>query len=131
MRWLFSGLIDAIHGLAMAHRRPCLWVRLLRKEANMALVYSVTAGAPVDGDVVSRELTTVVGGEVVSTKFFAGSDVLLGEVSVPQDSAVVLTLVDIDDAGNRSQAAVVEFTATDSIAPAQPGSFGVSLVREE
>jgi hypothetical protein len=97
----------------------------------MALVYSVTAGAPVDGDVVSRELTTVVGGEVVSTKFFPGSDVLLGEVSVPQDSQVVLTLVDIDDAGNRSQAAVVEFTATDSIAPAQPGSFGVSLVREE
>ena len=131
MRWLVGGLIDAIHGLSMAHRRPCLWVRLSRKEANMALVYSVTAGAPVDGDVVSRELTTVVGGEVVSTKFFAGSDVLLGEVSVPQDSQVVLTLVDIDDAGNRSQPAVVEFTATDTIAPAQPGSFGVSLVREE
>jgi hypothetical protein len=97
----------------------------------MALVFQVTAGAPVDGDVVSRELTTVVGGEVVSTKEFAGSDVLLGEISVPQDAEVVLTLVDIDDAGNRSQPAVVEFTATDTISPSQPGSFGVSLVREE
>lgn len=97
----------------------------------MALVYAVTAGAPVDGDVVSRELTVVVGGEVVSTTAFGGGDTSLGEISVPQDAAVTLTLVDIDDAGNRSQPAVVEFAATDTIAPAQPGSFGVSLVREE
>ena len=97
----------------------------------MGLVYAVTAGVPVDRDVVSRELTVVVGGEVVETKSFAGSDVLLGEVSVPQDAAVVLTLVDVDDAGNRSQPAVVEFIAKDTIAPVQPGAFGVSLVREE
>ena len=97
----------------------------------MALVYAVTAGAPVDKDVVARELTVVVDGNVVSTEAFNGDDTDLGEIKVPQDSKVTLTLVDVDDSNNRSQPAIVEFTATDTIPPSAPGSFGVSLSREE
>lgn len=132
MRFVFGGIIDAIRSLAIACRQPCLWVRLVTKESNtMALVYAVTAGQPVDSDVVARELTVVVDGAVVSTESFNGDETNLGEVKVPQDSSVVLTLVDIDDANNRSQPATVEFKATDTIAPAAPGSFGVTLSREE
>jgi hypothetical protein len=140
MNWLFGGLsreiaslTGAIRGLAMSHRRPVFWVRLSLKEPNsMALVYSVSAGAPVDADVTSRELTVVVNGEKIGEPVsFDGSAVELGEIKVSQNASVLITLVDVDDAGNRSQPATFEFTATDTIAPAQPGSFGVALVREE
>ena len=97
----------------------------------MALVYSVSAGSAVDADVTTRELTVVVNGEQVAQNTFPGSETALGEVVVPQGGNVTLTLVDIDDAGNRSQPATVEFVAADTIPPAQPGSFGVTLVREE
>lgn len=131
MRFVFGGIIDAIRSLAIACRQPCLWVRVVTKESDMALVYAVTAGQPVDSDVVARELTVVVDGAVVSTESFNGDETDLGEIKVPQDSSVVLTLIDIDDANNRSQPATVEFKATDTIAPAAPGSFGVTLSREE
>lgn len=98
----------------------------------MALVYSVSAGAPVDADVTVRELLVTVNGEQLGEPvMFNGSATSLGEVRVEQNSVVSLTLVDIDDAGNRSQPATIEFTATDTIPPAQPGSFGVTLAREE
>lgn len=98
----------------------------------MALIYTVTAGAPVDRDVVARELTVIVNGEASGEpRTYPGSATDLGEVRVEQDANVVLALVDVDDAGNRSQPATVEFTATDTIPPAQPGAFGVQLVREQ
>jgi len=97
----------------------------------MALIYSVSAGAPVDKDVTSRELSVTVNGNSTPTATFPGDATDLGNVSVEQGSSVVMTLVDIDDAGNRSQPASVEFVAADTIPPAQPGEFGVTLVREE
>lgn len=69
----------------------------------MGLVYAVTAGPAVDSDVVSRRLSVTVGGETTTTSFSADST-SFGEVTVPQDAAVVLTLVDVDDAGNVSPA---------------------------
>ena len=97
----------------------------------MALVYTVSAGPAVDADVTGRQLTVMVNGEVISTVELSGSATDLGEFKVEQNSNVSLSLVDIDDAGNRSQPAVLEFVATDTIPPAQPGSFGVTLAREE
>lgn len=97
----------------------------------MALIYSVSSGAPVDGDVVSRELTVSINGSPASTATFGPGETSLGEITANQGDAVVVSLVDIDDAGNRSDAAVLEFAAADTIAPAQPGLLGVTLVREE
>lgn len=97
----------------------------------MALVYSVSAGPVVDHDVVARRLTVTVDGVADVLPDFPADTTLFGEViTVPQDASVVLTLVDIDDAGNASEPAFVEFVALDTIPPAQPGSFGVTLVRE-
>jgi hypothetical protein len=97
----------------------------------MALVYSVSAGPAVDADVVSRELTVAVNGEQISRVSFPKETTDFGEIKVAQDSNVSVALVDIDDAGNRSQPALREFVATDTIPPAAPGEIGVSLLRED
>lgn len=98
----------------------------------MALVYSVSAAPVVDADVVARRLTVTVNGELADAipDFSADTTTFVEAVTVPQDANVVLTLVDVDDAGNVSEPAVLEFVATDTIPPAKPGEFSVTLVRE-
>lgn len=96
----------------------------------MALVYGVTVGPTVDHDVVARRLSITIDGVQVDVADWPADSTSLGEVTVPQGSNVVLTLVDVDDAGNASEPAVVEFTAVDTIPPAKPGEFGVSVLRE-
>lgn len=102
----------------------------LRGENNM-LVYNVTAGATVDKDVAERRLTVMVNGEVKETKPFSPDTTSFGELTFADNDSVVLSLVDIDDAGNVSSPATVEFVALDTVAPAQPGEFGVSFIRED
>lgn len=97
----------------------------------MALVYSVTAAPPVDADVVARRLTVTVDGTAFDPKEYTASTTRFDDVSVEQGSQVILALSDVDDAGNVSEPAVLEFEATDTIPPAKPGEFGVTLVREE
>lgn len=96
------------------------------------LTYRVSVGPVVDADVVERQLVVAVDGvaSVDEFKTFPADATNLGEVSVPQGASVLLTLVDVDDAGNRSEPAVLEFVAVDTLPPAQPGSFGVTLVSE-
>ena len=95
------------------------------------LVYSVSAASPTATDVVERRLTVEYAGSEPVTKTYGPSDTTLGEIVVPQDAEVTLTLVDVDDVGNTSEPAVVTFTAVDTIAPAKPGELGVTLLREE
>ncbi len=96
------------------------------------LVYKVSVGPVVDKDVVERQLVVAVNGvEVDETTTFSADSTDLGEIRVKQDDKVLLTLVDVDDAGNRSEPAVFEFVAVDTLPPAQPGAFGVTLVAEE
>lgn len=104
---------------------------LYREESFMALVYNVTAGPVVDKDVAERRLSVTVNGEVRSTSPYPADTTSFGELSFSDNDSVVLTLVDVDDAGNVSTPAVVEFVAADTVAPVTPGEFGVSFVREE
>lgn len=106
------------------------YVRTIKKGDTMGLVYEVTCAAPVDADVVERRLTVSVNGEVVSTDVYDGSVVSFGERVFTQNDNIVLNLVDVDDAGNVSEPAVVEFVANDTIPPSVPG-LSVALVREE
>lgn len=96
------------------------------------LTYIVSVGPVVDADVVSRELSVFVDGAETAREIrsYPADATGLGTVLVTQGSAVVLKLVDVDDAGNRSEPAVLEFTATDTLAPAVPGGLGVTLVNE-
>lgn len=94
------------------------------------LTYQVTVGAPVDHDVVSRQLTIVVDGVSEGTKFFDGFATDLGVVEVPQDAQVVLSVMDVDDAGNYSEPATIEFVASDTLRPSAPSAVNVVLVSE-
>lgn len=95
------------------------------------LVYAVSAAAPVDSDVVERRLTVEINGGEAATTAFPGEATDLGEVKADRDASVLLSLVDVDGDGNVSEPATFSFVATDTIAPSQPGSFGVSLLRQE
>lgn len=95
------------------------------------LTYAVSAAPVVDGDVVSRELSVVINGLEQPVVSFPGYAVDLGTVEVPQDSEVVLRLVDVDDAGNRSEPAEMIFVAVDTLSPVAPGALGVALVSEK
>lgn len=132
--WFFGSSAAQLRRLALKMSGPPYGIRLsliAQEPSEMALVYTVSAGPAVDSDVVARRLTVLVNGEILSSTEHDGSTTTFGEIKVAQDSSVVVTLVDIDDAGNESQPGVIEFTATDTIAPSQPGSLGVTLVREE
>jgi len=96
------------------------------------LVYRVSVDAAA-GDVVERLLTVTVDGQedAAAAKTFEPSATDLGTVRVPQDAEVVLSLVDVDDVGNKSEPAVLSFTAKDTVPPPAPGGFGVALVGEE
>lgn len=94
------------------------------------LTYKLTAAPVVDSDVVTRELRLVVNDAEPVVREFSASETDLGTVDVPQGANVVLQLVDVDDAGNRSEPAVVEFVAADTLPPSQPG-LGVELVAEK
>jgi len=94
------------------------------------LTYAVSAAPAVESDVVVRELSVIINGVEQAVVSFPGYTLDLGEVDVPQDADVVLRLVDVDDAGNRSDPAEMYFTAVDTLPPSVPGGLNVSLVAE-
>lgn len=106
------------------------YVRKEKGVNNMSLVYEITCAAPVDADVIERRLTITVNGEVVSTDIYTASSINLGEKSFVEGDNVKLSLVDVDDVGNMSEPAIVEFVAADTLPPSTP-SIGIVLVREE
>lgn len=97
------------------------------------LTYKVSAAPVVDADVVERQMILVLNDDHAAPvlRLFTREQTDLGTIDVPQDAKVLLTLVDVDDAGNRSEPAVLEFVATDTLPPAQPGGLGVALVAEK
>lgn len=96
------------------------------------LTYVINAAAPVDGDVVQREMLVTISGDTNSatTTVWPGHAVDLGSVSAPQDATVTISLVDVDDAGNRSVPYTLSFVAADTIPPSAPGAVMVTLVGE-
>ena len=129
---LFSRHLDLLQKSIMQNIYPISFkCNFLNREVNNMLVYSVTAGAVVDKDVAERRLSVTVNGEVRETKPFSSDTTNFGELVFADNDNVVLSLVDVDDAGNVSSPAVVEFVALDTVPPVAPGEFGVSFVREE
>lgn len=82
-------------------------------------------------DVVRRELTVNFADgsqDVIELAADAtSSDTLKGD----QDSEISVALVDIDDAGNRSEPSLAAFELLDTVAPPAPGELGLSIVGEE
>jgi len=81
-------------------------------------------------DIAHRRLKVIVNGEEkddapipLEVKAFEG-------LTIEQDAEVTLQLRNVDDSGNQSEPSVFEFKAVDNVAPAAPGSFGVTCVGE-
>jgi hypothetical protein len=100
-------------------------------EDNGMLRYQLVAPEPGAPDVISRELTiTVNGTEDQVLEFAHPGDT--PQFTVDDNAEVALTLIDTDDAGNRSTPSpTYTFTATDSVAPPAPGALGVQALGEE
>lgn len=107
-------------------RPQSLNVSLTSEESNM-LKYTVAFPAPTDNDVISNELTVTIAGESVAESKPSGQDF---EFTCEQDVAVKLEARFIDDAGNRSEAYVYEFTTADTLAPDAPAGLTVALIEE-
>jgi hypothetical protein len=100
-----------------------------RKTVPNQLTYSIVAAPPSDADVVERILTVTIDGDS-SAKPYPGDTSKFDDLTVQQDANVILSLVDVDDAGNRSGATSVTFVAADTIPPSDPSGLGVTLVGE-
>ena len=74
-----------------------------------------------DADVVSRELSVQVGDMPPDVRALPTDATEAADYSGPQDAPIKLSLVDIDDAGNRSEASTLEAKLVDVFPPATPG----------
>lgn len=102
-----------------------------RKVRDMSLIqFKVVLPPVVDPDVVGRELTVQVGDGVPEVEAIDNEALEAVGFEGPQDSAVKLSLVNIDDAGNRSVPSVLEAVLLDTIAPAQPGDMAIVAIGE-
>lgn len=129
--WPLTRIERTLRAILRKQTRPVGFHFRLKERIREMLVYSLTCAPAVDADVITRKLTITVNGEGRNPVQFPASFTNLGEFAFADDDNVVLTLCDVDDAGNASEPAVLEFVAKDTIAPAKPGEFGVTLVREE
>jgi hypothetical protein len=104
----------------------------VRSEEPMSvLVFSLSlppAGAP---DVVKRELSIKIGDAAPTVTELDGGQVLVEGLRGPQDAALEVSLIDIDDAGNRSEARVQQFALKDTVAPPEPGEMSLKVTGEE
>lgn len=82
-----------------------------------------------DDDVVRRELTVDIDGTVFIAT--GNHDALELSIEAKVNAKVKLSLVDIDDVGNRSEASEpYEFTVSDTVAPHKPGMLKLGQAEE-
>lgn len=91
----------------------------------------VVAVPAAEGDVVRRSLAVTLPDGSVQTSQLAGKDAAeSAEFEVDQDSVVKVSCINVDDAGNESEAREQEFVVRDTIAPAAPGELGIRVTGE-
>ncbi len=88
---------------------------------------------PENGDVASGELTVKIGNNLTLNRTFSPSDSLLVDEAFvgDQNAPVQLSIIYIDDAGNRSaNPGVFEGVLLDTMPPADPGAPGLVITGE-
>ncbi len=98
--------------------------------AKFGIVFALpTPGA---SDVAQRELTvTVNGGDPPLVQTMQGAVLVSDEMVFTDADELSVTLVDIDEHGNRSQpSAAFSYSVVDDVPPPQPGDLGVSAKRQ-
>lgn len=85
---------------------------------------------PPGADVVSRNLSVFVNGSLQQVVSCGPMDSAFPPVSVPQGANIRFEVTNVDDGGNSSPPATLDFTATDTIPPPQPTGVSFNLVSE-
>jgi len=106
-----------------------LFLVITRKVSRM-LQFKLVLPAPTVSDVVSRELSVKVGEAEAVVKTVDAVTTEVDGFEGADNAAVAVSLIDVDDAGNRSPAREQTFTLADTIAPPQPGEIGLAVVSE-
>jgi len=98
---------------------------------DMAILFDVSLPPPGATDVVSRELFLTIDGAIVEVPLLPGNATIASGFQGPQGATVGATLVDIDDAGNRSEPSPkLVATLQDTIPPPAPGELGLIVTGE-
>lgn len=91
------------------------------------LIYNLTAAKPEDSDVVSRQLEVYINGVRTSTKLYDANTISFDPVVASHGDDIKVYLYDIDHVDNRSEPAIIQFVARDTIPPKTPKDFEYSL----
>lgn len=123
-------LKDLVKAVKIVSSKPGIVVPLLKDGENDMLKFYLALPEKSAPDVVGRELTvSIAGGEPVV--YSLAGDALQSEFFSGADNDIVTgTLVDIDDAGNKSQPSEFSFALLDTIPPATPGAVGLVITDE-
>lgn len=107
-------------------------VSLLSERVGMSkIVYkAVLPSLPVVNDIQSQELTIEINGAFVEVLSLPKTQLVVNDLEAPQDASVKLSLVYVDDSGNKSPASDYSFVAADIFPPSVPGSVGAELTGE-
>lgn len=81
-------------------------------------------------DVTTREFSLTIGSDAPITRTLPGDALETEEFEGADNSSLLASLVDVDDAGNRSPERAATGTLTDTIAPPQPGELGFVVTGE-
>lgn len=101
-----------------------LTLRLLEKKMS-TISFKVLLPTLLDTDVVKRELTVQIADLPPAVETLDADAVESANYSGPQDAPVHLSLTDVDDAGNRSEASVLDAALVDVFPPAKPGELSL------
>lgn len=114
-------------------RRPGRVFIVIYEERKMGmLVFKLVLPVVAAMDVVKRHLQVQLGTGAEPQVFELDKNVTeTEEFRAPQGTVVTGSLIDEDDAGNRSEPSTFEFTLEDTIAPPQPGQVGLVVTNEE
>jgi len=111
-------------------RRPgMVYIRVISEDGSM-LNFVLNLPPMGASDVVSRELTVKVGESDPVVSQLPGSAITSESMSGADNAPVVGQLVDIDDAGNRSEAREFSFVLLDTLAPPIPGEISIMVTGE-
>lgn len=124
-------LKDLVKAVKIVSSKPGIVLPIFKDGENDMLKFYLALPEKSAPDVVGRELTvSVAGGEPVV--YTLAGDVAQSDEFVGADNDIVTgTLVDVDDAGNKSQPSEFYFTLLDTIPPATPGAVGIVVTGEE
>jgi hypothetical protein len=111
-------------------RRPGLVGLKVTQEVNNMLRFVLVLPPIGASDVIDRELMVQISGQLPAVEHVPPSVVESGEYEGNDGDSISGHLVDIDDAGNRSEPSPFSFTLADTIAPPAPGEIGIRLTGE-